>query len=354
MKRVWTVARREIRGFFDHPTAYILVVAFLALGLFLTFRTVYAAGIATLRPFFDILPWLFAVFIPAMTMRSLAEERRTGTLEWLMAQPLGEAEVVVGKFIGNWLFTAIALLGVLPTGIGLLLVSEADAGIMLAQFVGGILLGAQGVAIGLWASSMTRNQITSFILAAAVSFTLILIGTPVVGIGLPPSIASAFTRLSVVGHFENVARGVIDLRDVIYFLSTAGLFLILAVGSVSRERLSKMRGAYRRMRSGLLALAAGVVVLNLLGGQIRGRLDLTRDGLYTLSDGSRQILSELDDLVTLKLVVSDELPPELQPTIRDVRDLVADLRGAARGNLVSKRSIPTTGRRFRRRRATSG
>ena len=340
MRRIRTVAQREVSGFFDHQTAYILVVAFLGLGLFLTFRTIYAMGIATLRPFFDLLPWLFAIFIPAMTMRSLAEERRSGTLEWLLAHPLRETEVVLGKFIGNWLFVLAALAGTIPTAFGLLKVSEADGGIMMAQYIGAALLAAQGVAIGLWASSLTRNQITAFMLAASVSFTLVIIGTPVVLIGLPPSLGVGVTNLSVLGHFQNVARGVVDLRDVIYFLSTAGLFLFMAVAIMSRERLSAGRSAYRRLRTGTAALIAVVVVLNLLGGNIRGRLDLTQQGLYTLSDGTQEILGGLDDIVTLKLVISDELPAELQPTLRDVADLVADLRRAADGQLVVENLNP--------------
>ena len=340
MKRIWIVARREVASFFDHPTAYILVVAFLGLGLFLAFRSIYAMGIATLRPFFDLLPWLFAVFIPAMTMRSLAEERRSGTLEWLLAHPLREVEVVLGKFIGNWFFVLVALIGTIPTAFGLLKVSEADGGIMMAEYIGAGLLAAQGVAIGLWASSLTRNQITAFILAASVSFTLVIIGTPIVLIGLPPSLAVGVSNLSVLGHFQNVARGVVDLRDVIYFLSTAALFLFMSVGIMSRERLSTGRSAYRRLRTGTAALIAVVVVLNLLGGNIRGRLDLTREGLYTLSDGTREILGALDDIVTLRLVISDELPAELQPTLRDVEDLVADLRRAAGGQLVVENLNP--------------
>ena len=340
MKRIRTVAQREVAGFFDHPTAYILVVAFLGLGLFLTFRTIYAAGVATLRPFFDLLPWLFAIFIPAMTMRSLAEERRSGTLEWLLAHPLRETEVVVGKFVGNWLFVLAALAGTIPTAFGLLKVSEADGGIMMAEYIGAALLAAQGVAIGLWASSLTRNQITAFLLAASVSFTLVIIGTPVVLVGLPPSLGAGVSNLSVLGHFQNVARGVVDLRDVIYFLSTAGLFLFMAVAIMSRERLSTGRSAYRRLRTGTAALIAVVVVLNLLGGNIRGRLDLTQEGLYTLSDGTREILGGLDDIVTLKLVISDELPAELQTTVRDVADLVADLRRAAGGQLVVENLNP--------------
>ncbi|MDH3224259.1 MAG: Gldg family protein, partial [Gemmatimonadota bacterium] len=340
MRRAWIVARRELMGFFDTPTAYVLAVAFLGLGLYMSFRSLYAMGVASLRPFFDLLPWLFVVFVPAVAMKALAEERRSRTLDWLVAQPLSESEIVMGKFIGNWFFVLITLAGTLPMALGVLFTSEADGGIMVAQYLGGALLAAQMIAIGLWASSITRNQITAFIVGAAISFTLILIGTPIVQIGLPRWLGSVANQLSVMGHFQNVARGVVDLRDILYFVSTCGLFLMLTVASLSRDRLSHARAEYRRLRTGTAVIVAGVLMLNLLGGYIRGRVDLTADNLFTLSDGSREILGNLDDIVNLKLFVSDELPQEIQLTLRDVRDLAADLRGASNGRLITEELNP--------------
>lgn len=331
--RVWTVARRELRGYFDYPTAYILLLAFLALGLFLTLRTVFATSSATMRPFFDLLPWFFALFVPAITMRSLAEERRSRTLEWLLAQPLGERDVVLGKFLGDWIFVLLALAGTLPAGIGILLASSADPGILLSQYIGAALLAALTTALGLWASSVTRNQITAFILAASVSLLLMLIGMTVVTIGLPPVLAGIVTRLSVLPHFENVARGVVDLRDVLYFVSVTLLFLVLAGTALSRERLSRTRGAWHRLRLGAWVAAGAIVVTNLLGGYLHGRLDLTRDRLFTLAPGTRDLVRNLKDVVQIKLFVSRELPPEVQLVLRDVRDLLADYRRSANGNL---------------------
>ena len=343
MKQVLLIARRELRSFFDQPTAYVLAVAFLGLGLYLSFRSLYTMSRATLRPFFDLLPWLLVVFIPAVAMRTLAEERRSRTLEWLIAQPLGETEVVLGKFLGSWVFVLITFAGTLPMALGILLVSEADAGIIFAQYVGAALLTAQMIAIGICASAITRNQITAFILGALTCFLLVLIGSPVVQIGLPRLIGGWLLQLSVMSHFENVARGVIDLRDLLYFASTCGLFLLLAIAALGRDRLSHRREAFRRLRIGTVVIAVGVLVLNLLGGNVRGRLDLTGDRLFTLSDGSREIMGGLDDIVNLTLFVSDDLPQAFQVIERDVRDLVADLEGASDGMLSVREVNPDDG-----------
>lgn len=343
MNQTWDVARREFRSYFDHATAYVLVVAFLAVTLYLGFRSIFASGMATMRPLFDLLPWLLAVFVPAITMRSLAEERRSGTLEWLVSQPLTEIQVVGGKFLGDWLFVVAALAGTLPAAAGLLVVSNADPGILLAQYAGAALLAAATVAIGLFTSSATQNQITAFIAGTAVSFALVLAGTNFTLMGLPPAVSDLVGRLSLLTHFDSVARGVIDLRDVLYFVTVAGLFLTLATWLVVRDRLSSERGAYRRLRTGVGAIAAGVVVLNLLGSHVGGRLDLTRNDLYTLSPGTKSVLGNLDDVVTVKLFVSDELPPEVQVTLRDIRDLLADFRRASDGRIRVQEVDPDDG-----------
>jgi len=333
MRQTWTVARNEFRSYFDHSAAYILVVAFLVLALFLTFRGLYAMEVATLRGFFGLLPWLFTVFVPAITMRAFAEERRSGTLEWLVAQPLRETDLLAGKFLGDWLFALVALAGTLPTALGVLAVSKADPGIMVAQYVGAALLTATMVGIGLFASSVTTNQITAFILGAAITFVLVLVGLPVVTVGLPPGLGSAAASLSLMSHFNSIVRGVLDLRDVIYFLTAGALFLGVAYFSLMRQRLSAGRGAYRRLRLGTAVLAVGIIVVDLLGGHIHGRLDLTRNHLFTLSRGTDQVLGHLNDVVTIKLFRSSALPPEVQLTLRDVRDLLSDFRRASAGKV---------------------
>lgn len=333
MRQTWRVARHEFRSYFDHPTAYILVVAFLVLALFMAFRSIFAAGAATLRPLFDLLPWLFAVFVPAITMRSLAEERRSGTLSWLLAQPLTEVEAVAGKFLGDWMFVLVALAGTLPTALGILIVSKADPGIVVGQYVGAAFLAAELTAIGLFASSVTKNQITAFILGALISIALVLAGLRFTQVGLPGPLGQAVGRLSVLRHFNAVARGVVDLRDVLYFVTAAGLFLSLAYWIVARERLSPQRSGVRRLKLGTAAIAVAVVALNLLGDRIHGRIDLTRNHLYTLSSGTRHVLGRLNDVVTVKFFVSKDLPTQVDLVRRDVQDLLDDYRRASDGEL---------------------
>lgn len=347
MKQIWKIARREFRGYFDHATAYVLVVAFLALSLFLTFRGMFGSGLASLRPLFDYLPWLMAVFVPAITMRSLAEERRRGTLEWILAQPVSEGELVAGKFLGDWLFVLVALAGTVPTALGLVALTPADPGIMVAQYAGAAFLSAEMVAVGLLASSLTKNQITAFIVAATASFALVLAGLRFTLMGFGPELSDLLGRLSLLRHFENVARGVLDLRDVLYFVTATGALLAGAYFVVVRDRLSVGRGAYRRLRTGVSAIVVGVVVLNLLGQRIGGRLDLTRNDLYTLSEGTREVLRGLDDVARIRLFVSDDLPPEVQVTLRDLRDMLSDYRRISGGALEVTESNPDEGQEAR-------
>ncbi|MEO8448646.1 MAG: Gldg family protein [Gemmatimonadota bacterium] len=333
MRQIWRIARREVKAYYDHPTAYILVIAFLLVALYVAFRTLYGSGAASLRTVFLLLPWMFAIFIPAMTMRAFAEERRSGTLEWLAAQPITELELLLGKYLGNLLFALTTLIGTLPTAIGLMIASEADPGIFVAQYLGGLLLAMQMTAIGIWASSATKNQVTAFILGLAVSWSLVFAGENLLLTNLPPAVANFVGGISILGHFESVARGVIDFRDALYFITTAVLFLAFAYAVLARERLSPVRGAVRRLRAVLAVIVVAVVVVNFLSTGLRQRLDLTSKRLYTLADASEQVLRGLEKPVTIKLFVSQALPPEVQRTVRDVRDLLGDLRSASRGKV---------------------
>lgn len=340
-RNVSAIAGREFRSFFDQATAYILVVVFLVANFFFYFRTVFVTAEATLRPMFELMPWLLLFFVPALTMRSLAEERARGTLELVLSQPISSLEFLIGKFFGIMGFMAVALAGTLGAAIGLRLGGAPYFGVMFAQYVGALLLTGALVAIGLWASSLTRNQITAFIVALASIFVLMAVTMNVVLIGLPPVLATAATRLGLLTHFSAITRGVLDLRDIVYFLSVTGAFLGLAYLMIERSRLALKGRSWRTLRVGVLGILLICVAVNLLGQHIRGRLDLTPGKAYTLSQTTRTVLESLEDVVTIKFFASRELPPQVDLVKRDVEDLLADYKAAAGDNLQLLRFSPS-------------
>lgn len=340
--RIWTVARRELKALFDLPTGYVLLVAFLALNAFLFFRSAYLAQVASLRPMLDVLPWVFLFFVPAVTMRSLAEDIRGGQLEVVLAQPLSELELLLGKYLASVLFLWIALGLTLVIPLALSFGAAMPWPTVAAQYVGAGLLAAGFAGIGTWASSLSRSQITAFILGAVLMFVLILVGLNPLLVGLPAELAAAAARIGVLSHFDSMGRGVIDLRDVVYFVSLAGIFLALAYGALLARKLAPAGGALRRLRLGVGLLAASLVVVNLLGGYIVGRIDLSPGQAYTLSPATRAVVGHLDDIVTIKLFASKELPTEIALMKRDVDDLLHDLRAAGHDRVRIVERDPST------------
>jgi len=339
--RIWTVARRELRAMLDHPTGYVLLVVFVGINAFLFFRQAYLIGAASLRPMLDLLPWLLLFIVPAVTMRTLAEDRKSGVLEVVLTQPITELELVLGKYLGALLFLWLALALTLVIPIGLAFGSSLQWGTLTAQYIGAALLIGSLAGIGVWASSLTESQITAYILAVAVMFVALLIGLDPVTGALPPTLGAIAARLGVLSHFESIGRGVIDLRDVIYFFSVAGIFLAFAYGSVVDRKLARGGAASRQLRLGVTIATATLIVVNLLGSYIGGRLDLTPGHAYTLSPATKQIVGSLDDIVTIKVFASDELPTSVSLLKRDIDDLLRDLHSAGHGKIRIVRRNPS-------------
>jgi ABC-type uncharacterized transport system involved in gliding motility auxiliary subunit/ABC-type transport system involved in multi-copper enzyme maturation permease subunit len=333
MKAVWTIARREIKVLFDHPTGYILLIVFVGINDFLFFRQAYLLNAATLRPMMDLLPWMFLFFVPAVTMRAVAEDTRTGTLEVVLAQPVTEPELLLGKYLGQVLFLWIALALTLPVCFGLAIGADLESGVMVAQYAGAALLALGLAGVGLWASAISANQITAFIIGVFVMFLLVLVGLDPLLVGLPPTLGNIAAQLGVLSHFVNIGRGVIDLRDAVYFVSLAGTFLLLGYLALMTRKLTPRGETLKRLRLGTVMLIAALVVTNLFGRRIGGRLDLTPGNAYTLSRATRELARTVPDLVTIKLFASKELPSEVSILHRDLRDLLSDYRSAGRGKI---------------------
>ncbi|MFQ5529667.1 MAG: Gldg family protein [Gemmatimonadota bacterium] len=342
-RNVFAVAAREFRGYFDQATAYILLVVFLAANFFFFFRTVFVTGEASLRPMFALMPWLLLFLVPAMTMRSIAEDRARGTIELLLAQPIREVEYVLGKFVGMLGFLGVALLGTLAAWFALDVGGDPRVGPAFAQYVGTFLLGGALVSIGLWASATTRNQITAFIIATSTAFVLMAFSLPVVLQGLPPIAAAAAQRLGLLAHHSNITRGVLDLRDVVYFLTVTLAFLSLAYLLLQRGRRNPSGASFRKLQLGVVGILAICVVVNLLGRHIRGRWDVTPGGAYTLSEPTRELLNGLEDVVSIRFFASRDLPAQAEAVKRDADDLLADYAAAGGDQVVVRRTEPVAG-----------
>jgi gliding motility-associated transport system permease protein len=234
-----TIARRELASYFESPVAYVFLVIFLLLaGVFtFTFGGFFERGEASLAAFFNWVPWLFLFLVPAVGMRLWSEERRLGTLELLLTMPVASWQAILGKFIASWLFLAIALALTFPIVLTVNWLGDPDNGVIAAGYVGALLLAGAYLAISSMTSAMTRNQVIAFIVAVVLCLVLILVGfspvTDMLSRWASPRVVEAIARFSVLTHYDGFQRGVIDTRDLAYFLSVMA-FSLFATGVVIR------------------------------------------------------------------------------------------------------------------------
>jgi gliding motility-associated transport system permease protein len=236
MSRILTIFRRELASYFATPLAYVFIVIFLALAGVLTFFAgdFFERGQADLQAFFTFHPWLYLVLIPALSMRLWAEERKSGTIELFLTLPIRLGEAVVGKFLAAWCFAGIALALTFPFWLTVNFLGEPDNGVILAGYLGSWLMAGAILAIGAAVSATTKNQVIAFVVTAALVFVLILAGTSTV-LGLfrgwaPDGVIVAVAGASIFGHFTAITRGVLNLRDLVYFLSL--MIAFLAAGAI--------------------------------------------------------------------------------------------------------------------------
>lgn len=233
LARIGPVFRRELRSYFATPLAAVFLVTFLFLAGLFTFNLggLYERGQADLRPLLSALPWLYLFLVPAVSMRLWAEERRTGTVELLVTLPTTLFDLVVGKFLAAWLFLAIATALTAPIWITVAWLGDPDHGAAFVGYVAAILLGGAFLAIGSCLSALTKNQVIAFVLCAVSCFILLLAGLPPVLDYLrnvaPDGVVEAVAQMSALTHYESLVRGVLDGRDVLYFLSIVVAALLL-------------------------------------------------------------------------------------------------------------------------------
>jgi len=340
MKQTLSLARKEFNGYFGSPMALIFVGVFLAATLFTFFwaDAFFSRGIADVRPMFRWMPILLIFLVAALTMRQWSEEERSGTLEILLTLPLRSIQLVLGKFLGVMALVVVALALTLFLPITVSLLGNLDWGPVWGGYLAAILLAAAYTALGLFISSRTDNQIVALILTALVGGLLYLVGTNGLTAFFGDNIGEILRALGAGSRFESIERGVIDLRDLIYYLSLTVLFLAFNIISLDSKRWSNGEDSLPHRRR--LVLAVVLIGLNLLALNIwlfplsRARLDITQQREYSLSPVTRDLVSNLQEPLLIRGYFSQKTHPLLAPLVPRIRDMLQEYQIASNGKLV--------------------
>ena len=231
MTNIAIIFKRELLSYFATPVAYVFIIIFLILNGVFTFYlgSFYERGQADLEPFFNFHPWLYLFLIPAIAMRLWAEERKSGSIELLLTLPVSMLQAVLGKFLAAWCFSGLALMLTFPIWISVNVLGDPDNGVIVANYLGSFLMAGGFLAIGACLSATTRNQVIAFILSVVVCFAFLLSGFPLVldlfRVWAPAAVVEAIASLSFLTHFAAISKGVIDLRDLLYFAMMIGFWL---------------------------------------------------------------------------------------------------------------------------------
>ena len=344
MKNIKAVFKREFKAYFDSPVAYVFLTAFLVLAGFLTFGVAmfFERRQADLTPFFFWHPWVYLLLVPAATMGVWADERRNGTAELLLTLPVTITEVLVGKFLAAWSFVGIGLALTFPVALTAGYLGSPDWGAVFCGYLGSLLLSGAAVAIGVFASTLSRSSVVGFVVSLALVFLLLIIGfDPVIGAvaawGVPTAITDSVASCSLLSHFESMRRGVVDFADIGYYFAMM-VFMLAAAKTVTDGRRGASKGVVGLVLVGAIAASSVVILANL-----PLRCDMTAENLYTLSKGSKAILGQLTEDVTLKYYVSSssaEMPMALKTYAQQVGNLLKEYERAGGGRLVVEEYDP--------------
>jgi len=348
LKQTGAVTRKEVAGYFGSPLALIFLAAFVSITLFIFFwvETFFVRGIADVRPLFAWMPLLLIFLVAALTMRQWSEEQRSGTLEMLLTLPVSPWTLVVGKFLAVMFMVVVALALTLPLPITVALLGNLDWGPVIGGYLAALLLAAAYAAIGLFISSLTDNQIVSLIVTMLAGGFFYLVGTENVTDFFGGNWGDLLRSIGTGSRFASVERGVVDLRDLVYYLSITGSFLALNAWNIERKRWSHgdATAGYRHSYSIFTWLmVANLLLANLWVAQLNNlRVDLTQQREYTLSQTTRDLLHAVNEPLLIRAYVSEKSHPLLQPLRPAIQDMLNEYAIAGNGNVTAEVVDPAT------------
>ncbi len=337
MSRTWTIARKELWSYFASPTAVIFLGAYLLVSLFAFFwvEKFFSRNIADLRPLFEWMPILLIFLCATLTMRMWSEERKMGTVEFLLTLPVKTHELVLGKFVAcmGMVVLALALTFGLALTVGML--GPLDWGPALTAYVASILLAASYIAIGLYISSKTDNQIVSLITTSIVGFFFYIVGSDMLVNFFGNKMGEVLRLFGSGSRFTSISRGILDLRDIYYYVSISAVFLITNVFALEKLKWSSdKRPAHTVWITAVSLLIANLLVGNFWLNRVPAlRLDVTHDRIYSISDSTKDILSHLQEPLLLRGYFSERTHPLLAPLVPTVRDLLSEYKIVGKGKV---------------------
>lgn len=349
MRQIWSIAVKELRGYFNSAVALLFLATFLAVVLFAFFSLdkFFARNVADVAPLFRWLPILLIFLVAALTMRLWSEEHKTGTIEVLLTLPVPIHRLVIGKFLAGFMLVAIALALTLGLPLTVSMMGNLDWGPVIGGYVGALLLAGAYLAIGLCISATTENQIVSLIATMLVGALFYLPGVPEVADLFGVTGSEVLRLIGTGSRFESVARGVLDLRDLAYYAALMALFLTLNTVLLEARRWSRSQRTQASRRSTRLAVALvalNAVALNVWLQPVTAvRADLTENGMYSLSEPTEKLLAGLDEPLVLRGYISQERThPVLVPLVPQIRNVLAEYEIAGDGKVQVEIHDPNT------------
>ncbi len=348
MKQVLAITRKELAGYFGSPLALIFLGAFVGVTLFVFFwvDTFFARGISDVRPLFQWMPLLLIFLVAALTMRQWSEEQRSGTIEMLMTLPVKPWQLVLGKFLAVMSMVALALALTLPLPITVALLGNLDWGPVIGGYLAALLLGAAYAAIGLFISALTDNQIVALILTVLLGGFFYMVGTGSITDFFGEQVGSILRGIGTGSRFESIQRGVIDLRDLVYYLTLAASFLLLNSWVIERKRWGHGGAFAGERRNATLFTSLAVVnllLMNVWMGDLRGlRTDLTQQKEYSLSPATKDLLGNLQEPLLIRAYISEQSHPLLGPLRPQVEDMLREYAVAGGSKITAEVVDPAT------------
>lgn len=347
MKQTLSITRKELESYFGSPMALIFLGAFLAATLFAFFwvETFFARGVADVRPLFRWMPILMIFLVAALTMRQWSEEQHVGTLEMLLTLPVRPIQLVLGKFLAVMALVVLALVLTLPLPITVSILGNLDWGPVVGGYLAALLMAAAYAAIGLFISSRTDNQIVALIVTALVGGLFYLVGSRGITDFVGGHLANILRALGTGSRFESIERGVIDLRDLVYYLSLTTMFLALNAISLDSKRWSS--GQRTRIYRRNMAYSVVLIVLNLallnvwLYPLYSLRVDLTEQHEYSLSPTTKTLISNLQEPLLLRAYISEKTHPLLAPLVPQISDMLREYAILSGGQITAEVVDPT-------------